>query len=88
MLKLVQVGIRIGIIHQLIQKLKCVPNRHFSLAELQKFIPLGLYKIEGLISMIQAVEFAYGIPCGGIIIPEFFFFLCFLPAVSFGRPFG
>src|SRR3982751_5672005 len=75
-LELVKVRIRIGIINQLIQKIKSLPYRHFFFIELQIIPSLLLYKIIRLVGMIQAVKLFYCIARGLFVIAIFLCLLC------------
>src|SRR5579859_5571112 len=77
MLELVKVRIRVGIVYQLVQKCKSVPNGHFLLIELQEFLLFPTDEIISLISMVEAIKFTDGIPGRGFIVPVFFRSLAF-----------
>src|SRR5258708_38823785 len=72
MLELVQVRVGIGIVHQLVQKIKSVPNGHFLFIEFQELGLFLFYEVIGLIGMIQPVEFLYGLPFRVFVVAVFF----------------
>ncbi len=76
MLPLIQFDIRIRIIYQGIEKIKCIPDGHFLFIKLQEFFAFALYKFIRLVSMIETVKFLYGFPLGVLVISEFLLSFC------------
>ena len=75
MLKLVEVGVGIGIINKLVEEVECIPYRHFLFIEFQVISFFLQYKIICLIGMIEPVKLTNSVPGRIFIIPELLF--CF-----------
>src|SRR5688500_12081639 len=70
MLKLIEVGIGIRIIHQLVQELEGIPYWHLLFVEFQEFILLIPYEIISLIFVIQTIKFTYSITFSIVVVSE------------------
>ena len=81
MLDLRQVGIRIAVVHQRVQKLRRLPDALLALVQAEVLLLFGYHVVERLVLMIQPVElrdsgsrllviltklvFALALPCSG-----------------------
>ena len=79
--ELVEIGIGIRIIHQLIEEIKCRPDRHFLLIKRKVLLLLFPHEIVG---MVQTIELADGIATGFFVFAVFSGSLCGGDGFGFG----
>src|SRR5688500_18353345 len=70
MFELRQIGVRVAVVHQVVQIFRRFPDRHLPAVELVEIRLLRADEIIGLISMIQAIEFAHTRAGVGGVIAE------------------
>jgi hypothetical protein len=66
-LLLVEIDIGIGIVHQRVQKIECLVERHLTPIKSQKLRPLLLHEIVRLVTVVLAIELAHRV-AGRIIV--------------------
>ena len=80
MFDLGQVGIRIAVVHQRIQKLRSLPEALLAFIEAEVLLLLRHDVVERLILMIQPIELSDPGVCLRVVLPKLLFALPFLIA--------
>ena len=82
-LQLRHVGVRIGVVDQLVEVLGRLPHAHRHPVQTEVFLPLGLAELVGLVGVVQPVELPHRGPGVGLVIAELGLLL--LGGIAHGR---